>query len=381
MSLADGPLIDEKRTTLASMLRSNGYQTSMVGKWHLGFKPFLQDKKQEPDYSAALTGGPIDRGFDSFFGMHASLDLPPYFYIRGRAPVQLPKTTIRANDSLGSDENWNRIQGAFWREGRISEDFDFDQVTPRFFSEAVNVIESHTAAGQTKPLFLYLALPSPHTPWLPLPQYRGKSGAGMYGDFVLQVDAGVGRVIQALEKAGIEQNTLLLFSSDNGPVWYDKDIERFHHRAVGQLRGMKFASWEGGHRMPFLTSWPARIPANSTSHRTVAFADVFATLASIVGADDLPVGTAEDSISFLPWLLNPASPPEVRPSIIHDSRTIRNGRWKLIMPKTNRKNQQTLEPELYDLKNDLSETNNLYDAESDLAKRLEQELTEFLSSM
>lgn len=191
LSLAKGPLIEEGRMTIASLLRDHGYATAMVGKWHLGFDPFLQDKKAAVDYSQPLSGGPVDCGFDSFFGMHASLDLPPYFYIRDRSPVMPPTAEASANSSTGGSEGWNNIQGAFWRAGKVAPNFEFDQVTPRLFEEAVNVIQGHGAGHNDKPLFLYLALPSPHTPWLPVDRFRGRSGAGMYGDFVLQVDAGI----------------------------------------------------------------------------------------------------------------------------------------------------------------------------------------------
>ena len=154
-------------------------------------------------------------------------------------------------------------------------------MTPRLVKEAVAVISAHGGEKKEQPLFLYLALPSPHTPWLPLDRFKGKSGAGMYGDFVLQVDAAVGQVMSALKAAGMADDTLLLFSSDNGPVWYEKDIKRFEHDAVGGLRGMKFALWEGGHRMPFVVRWPGRVAAASTCHQTIVFSDLLKTLADM----------------------------------------------------------------------------------------------------
>ena len=134
MSLSKGPLIEKSRMTTASMLRDQGYATAMVGKWHLGFDPFLQNKQSPADYSNPLQGGPVDRGFDSFFGMHASLDLPPYFYIRGRRPVTPPTGDVQANSSTEGPEGWNNIQGAFWRTGKISPDLELAKVNPRFFS-------------------------------------------------------------------------------------------------------------------------------------------------------------------------------------------------------------------------------------------------------
>jgi len=377
MSLANGPLIENGRMTLASLLRGHGYATAMVGKWHLGFDPFLQNQQAPADYSKPLRGGPVDCGFDSFLGMHASLDLPPYFYIRDRSPVMPPTNDVAANSSTDGPEGWNNIQGAFWRKGRIAPGLEFDQVTPRFFDEAVSVIQKNQTENKGKPLFLYLALPSPHTPWLPLKEFRGKSGAGMYGDFVLQVDAGIGRILAALEAAGIDEDTLVLFSSDNGPVWYEKDIEKFGHDAVGGLRGMKFSSWEGGHRMPFLVRWPRRIAKGSDCRQPVAFSDVFATFAELVESKQLPEGTAEDSISFLPWLVDAGKPRASRPPIIHDRSTIRDGDWKLILPKQRRKSKNKSTTELYNLKSDLAEQTNLISQHPKIVERLKQQLLSF----
>lgn len=380
MSLAKGPLIEAQQTTVASMLKAQGYATAMVGKWHLGFDPFLQDQKNPADYSKPLTGGPVDCGFDSFFGMHASLDLPPYFYIRDRRPVMPPTGDTAANDSINGPEGWNNIQGAFWRKGKIAPDLKFDQVTPRFFAEATKVISSHDNQNGKRPLFLYLALPSPHTPWLPAKKFQGQSGAGMYGDFVLQVDEGVGQVLDAVNKAAIEDNTLVIFSSDNGPVWYDKDREKFGHDAVGGLRGMKFSSWEGGHRMPFLVRWPRLIKQPRTCEQTIVFSDVLATLAQAAGNASVPAGMAEDSVSFFPHLAEDL-PPAKRPPVIHNNSAIRDGNWKLILPKGKRSRRG--EPntvQLYNVRNDIGEKTNLISQNADKAEALKQKLQSFIEA-
>ena len=378
MRLADGPLIDEGRMTVASMLRNQGYATAMVGKWHLGFDPYLQDQQNPADYSQPLTGGPVDTGFDRYFGMHASLDLPPYFYIRDRRPVMAPTERAGANDSQGTDENWNNIQGAFWRAGQISPDLEFDAVTPRFIDESIEVIETHAASEAKRPLFLYLALPSPHTPWLPLERFRGQSGAGMYGDFMMQVDHGIGRLLNALATHDMEKNTLVLFSSDNGPVWYDKDREKFGHDAVGGLRGMKFSSWEGGHRMPFLVRWPGTIASGSVCEQTVSFADVFSTFADLTGLKSIPEGMAEDSVSFASYLKDSDQPNTGRAPIIHNRSAIRDGDWKYIEQGGRRGAANG--PELYNLKTDLGEQDNLAEAQPEIAERLRQGLRDFLNA-
>ena len=204
----------------------------------------------------------------------------------------------KPNDSVDGPEGWNKIQGAFWREGFIGSDFHMEEVTPRLAAETVNLIRKYAATEKQKPLFCYLALPSPHTPWLPLEKYRGKSGAGMYGDFVMQVDGVIGQVMSALDETKLADNTLIFFSSDNGPVWYDKDTERFHHSSTGGLRGMKFSPWEGGHRMPFIARWPAKIKAGSTSEQTIIFSDLFATLAELVDAKKIPKDSGEGQRQF-----------------------------------------------------------------------------------
>ena len=379
-----GPILEEGRATIASLLRDNGYQTAMVGKWHLGFdqKGLATGKKIDGfafDFDQPLTGGPVDRGFETLFGMHASLDIPPYFYIADRTPTMTPTETIGDRTSVGGPEDWTRIQGEFWRGGAVAPDFKHIEVTPRFADEASKVIENRDEA---RPLFLYLALPSPHTPWLPTEEFVGKSGAGMYGDFVMQVDAVVGKIMTNLETAGIDDNTLILFTSDNGPVWYDKDTDRFGHRSTGPLLGAKGSAWEGGHRMPFIARWPDRIEAGSQTDQTISFVDVFATFADLAGQKQITEGTAEDSVSFLPVLLNPTGKYEPRPPILHSNRVIREGDWKLIDTKINRgftsDRSKNYPLELFNLAEDLSEENNLIEEMPEKAKYLRVKMKQIL---
>ena len=386
-SLSDRvPTIVEGRATLAGMLRDKGYRTAMVGKWHLGFD--RKGKKSDPgsrggpgfNYEQPLTGGPVDRGFDSFFGMHASLDIPPYFYIKDRTATTPAFSRIEASTSVGGTEGWNKIQGEFWRSGDIAKDFKHDEVTPRFADEAVRVIRSH---GHAKPLFLYFALPSPHTPWLPGEEFVGKSNAGMYGDFVMAVDSVVGQLLRAVEQAGMNENTLILFSSDNGPVWYDKDESRFGHRSVGPLRGAKGSAWEGGHRVPFIVKWPGHVRAGTRSEHPIAFADVFATLAEVAGDESgLESGTAEDSVSFFPVLLRPDGDHEPRPPILHGGKVIRDGDWKLINTKGSRgftaDRNKKYEVALYNLREDLSEQTNLAKTKPEKVVELREKIAKIL---
>jgi arylsulfatase A-like enzyme len=363
-------VIEEGTETVAHLLKNHGYTTAMVGKWHLGFEG-PPDSKELFDYSKPLRGGPRDRGFDSFFGMHASLDIPPYFYIRGRSAVMSPTETIEANDSRGGKDDWNQIQGAFWRKGPIAPNIKLEDVTPRFADEAVKVIRAHS--DKNHPLFLYLALPSPHTPWLPSPKFRSKSGAGMYGDFVMQVDAVVGQILAALDEANMGDDTLVIFSSDNGPVWYDKDTQRFKHSSTGNFRGMKNTSYEGGHRMPFIARWPGHVTPGSVSEQTLVFSDLYATLAELLGEESRPGHVAEDSVSFLPWLLDDEKAVEARPAIVHDRQTLREGDWKLILPKN-----KDAAAELYNLREDPSEKLNRIKEDPKRAQRMRSQLERIL---
>ncbi len=238
------PLIEAGQMTIASLARSQGYRTAMIGKWHLGFA--------EQGYDRPLPGGPVDRGFDTFFGIRASTDIPPYFYIRDDRAVTPPTDSIEENHSAG----WSPIQGAFWRAGGIAPDLQLERVLPRFTDEALDVIRDHARNNDGKPLLLYLAYPAPHTPWLPDAEFIGKSGASMYGDFAVMVDTMIGRVLDALRDAEMAEDTLVLFTSDNGPVWFPADVARFGHDSAGGLRGMKGDAWECGHRVPFVVRWP-----------------------------------------------------------------------------------------------------------------------------
>lgn len=379
MNVNKGPIIENDRPTIATLLRDSGYQTAMVGKWHQGFVNQPKGSKTQFDYSRPLTGGPADRGFDSYFGIHTSLDIPPYFYIRDRKPTANPTEMVAAKDSVGDGEGWNKIQGAFWRKGPIAPDYKHEEVTPRFISEATEVITNYGSSKKEKPLFLYLALPSPHTPWLPLEEFRGKSKVGMYGDFVIQVDAAIGRVLASLDANDLTKDTLVIFSSDNGPVWYDKDRKRFNHDSTGGLRGMKAGSWEGAHRMPFIVRWPGKTKAGATCDQTIAFSDVFATFAELVNSE----AKGEDSVSFLPWILDATKPAAPRPAIVHDEWSIREGDWKYIVARKRGTlgggPVNTFPAELYNLDKDRGEKNNLIDQQPELAKKLDARLKAVLA--
>lgn len=369
-----GPVIEPGRTTLASLLKERGYATGMVGKWHLGFEGGIAF-----DYTRPLRGGPIDRGFDTFFGIHASTDIPPYFYVRDDRAVAAPTGKIEA----GSSPGWSKIQGAFWRAGPIAPDLKLEEVMPRFTREAVSWLEQRAGKDKQQPFFLHLCFTAPHTPWLPVGKSRG-SPIPLYGDFVGQVDDAVGEILAVLARKGVADNTLVIFTSDNGPVWYPADVQRLGHASSGPWRGMKGDAWEGGHRMPFIVRWPGRTPAGAVNPTTFSFVDLLATFAEITGAT-VPRDAGEDSFSLLPALLG--QQPRPRPPVIALSSrgvlSLREGSWKLIpalgsggfsVPATQRPVESGPTGQLYDLAADPSEQNNLWQQKPDVVSRLSAEL-------
>ncbi|MEM9018827.1 MAG: arylsulfatase, partial [Verrucomicrobiota bacterium] len=368
-------VIKENEDTVGKLLQRNGYTTAMVGKWHLGF--------DESGYENPLPGGPVHRGFDTYFGIRASTDIPPYFYIKGDKAVMPPTLEIEARNT----EGWTDIQGEFWRAGGISPDLKLHEVLPRFSDEAIEVVKNHDGEN---PLFLYLAYPAPHTPWLPTEQFVGKSGAGMYGDFMMMVDDEIGRVLDSLEEAEMKEDTLVLFSSDNGPVWFEQDVEKFDHRSVGPLRGIKAGAWEGGHRVPFLARWPGVVESGSKSEDLVSFVDVISTFAEIVG-EELPAGSGKDSFSFLSSLKGESRDPRP-PLVVAGGRkvtSIRSGNWKYLNGRGSggfseryaKKSAKEGPPvQLFDLSEDIGETTNLEAEYPEVVERLDAELERILSS-
>lgn len=351
-------LIEKDRMTLASLVRQRGYGTAIIGKWHLGL-----GTAQSTDFSRPLEPGPNALGFDHFFGIAASLDMPPYVFVENASVTAAPTGTVAAS------EHHRRGGSGFWRAGAIAPGFTHAGVLPALTERAISFI-SHQSVD--KPFLLYLALTAPHTPWMPTPEFQGKSGAGPYGDFVGQVDVSVGRVLHALDSAKLRENTLVIFTSDNGAHWLPSDIEKWGHRANGRLRGQKADIWEGGHRVPFVARWPGRIPAGTTRPDLIGLVDLFATIAAIVDVP-LPRDAGEDSVNVLPLLLDAERTSPIRQSIVHHSGegvfAIRRGAWKLSLalgsggfsePREVLPKPGGPEGELYNLEADPEEQHNLW---------------------
>jgi arylsulfatase A-like enzyme len=343
MNWQSEPLIDANRLTMPGILQNNGYRTGMVGKWHLGF--------DYSDYNN-LTGGPVDRGFDYYYGISRSLDQPDYYYIEDRKAVEPPTEEMEASAGYGK----NGWQGAFWRAGKAGKNFKHDEVLNNFIQKSIDFIEDD--GNSSNPFFLYLALASPHTPWLTSEEFKGTSEIGDWGDWVAENDHAIGKLVDAVYKSGLKENTLIFFTSDNGPVWWPIDIETYGHRSTSLYRGMKFDAWEGGHRMPFIASWPGTIEAGSQSDRIVSNTDMLATFADLIG-ESLPEEAGVDSYSFLDALYKKEGSELIREVIVGRPEYIRKGDWKLIGTD-----------QLYNLGTDPSEQNNVIENNKEIASEL-----------
>ena len=371
---ASQPLIEADRPTVASVLKSRGYITGCIGKWHLGLGwktargTTPNDADTVIDYARPVTGGPVALGFDEFFGIPASLDMAPYVYLRGDRVVTAPTASIEKRGGL-----------AYYRGGTIAPDFDHERVLPDLTREAVSFIDRHAPADA--PFFLYFPLPAPHTPVLPVESARGRSQAGEYGDFVVQVDDTVGAVLDALERNGVTNETLVVFTSDNGSTM--QPMRAYDHLPSAHLAGRKSDAWEGGHRVPFIVRWPGVVAAGSTFDETTCQTDLMATVAAISGAV-LPAGAGEDSISILPALTGSlAAETPLRETTIHHSINgtfaIRHGRWKLILGRgsggwSSKGAEGDPEVQLYDLSADVSESTNVFDRYPDVVADLRARL-------
>ena len=374
-------LIAPDRRTIASVLRDQGYQTACIGKWHLGWDwNNIEAGKDSVDFSKPITNGPTTRGFDYFYGIIASLDMAPYVYVENDMPTALPdRETV--NDGM-----------KYWRKGPTASDFDHEQTLPNFINRAVDYI--HDKSKDDKPFYLYLPLPAPHTPILPIKEYQGKSGLNPYGDFVLMVDDMVGKVMNALKEAGVDDNTILVFSTDNGcspQAKFDELQEKGHYPSY-IYRGHKADLFDGGHRIPCAVRWPAKIKPH-TVNQTVCLTDFFATFATIADYQ-LKDSEGEDSYNILPLLLNEKEGDVIREATVHHSIngdfTIRKGEWKLLLspssggwsfpkPKKDDEMIKTLPSvQLYNMKTDPAEKNNVYAEHPEVVKELKDLMIKYV---
>lgn len=387
------PLIEKDEQTLATLLKEAGYYTGMVGKWHMGYKwtrkrnfkqaPHMQGAGWEIDFTKAA-GSPLRNGFDYHFGILASLDMPPYVYIDQDLAVSNPTVSKGYMKS-----NQGSLLSAAQAEGRIGPadpSFTAEGVLPTFSQKSVEFIQS--SAAKEQPFFLYLSLTSPHTPHTPSAQWQGRSGINTYGDFLMETDWVVGQVQAALEESGVADETFVLFSADNGasPKADFKKLAEYNHFPSGPLRGTKADIFEGGHRVPTIVSWPGKVEAGTSTDRLISLADVYATIADIIGEDSKE---AADSISFLPTIMGEAQD-ERSAIVMHSFRgtfAIRQGDWKLCFgggsggfshPAKHVKG--TPKWQLYNLANDIGEATNLYDSHPGKVKELHALMMQYIEN-
>jgi len=381
-----GPLIAPDRLTIGSLAKQHGYRTAAIGKWHLGWdwpiapqqrNLLLAPKKPGKDdeagpagigpvataeqkavwrdiFSKSIAGGPITRGFDQYFGTDVP-NWPPYCFIENDRTLGIPTEFLPA---ANFKNNLASTQGPALKDWRLED------ILPALGDRASAFITE--AAKQPAPFLLYLPLTAPHTPLAVTTEWQGKSSLNTYADFVMQTDATVGRVLDALEKSGAADHTLVLFTSDNGCAPYigAADLEKMGHYPSGPLRGYKSDAWEGGHRMPFIVRWPGIVKPGTTCGHLVHQADLMATFAEILGTR-LPDNAGEDSFSLLPLLKGEDRP--IRENAVSASSrgtpAVRLGSWKYIAAPGSggwgTGGDQSQPVQLYNLADDIGETKNL----------------------
>jgi len=422
------PLIDAQRLTAPQLLKNHGYSTACIGKWHLGFDwptkdgqpaTFNPDRPCNVDFTKPIANGPTTRGFDYYFGVDVP-NFPPFCYIENDRTVGQPidpesianfiKMTTKHRDRFPGNWHTNMLPvGAhtcLW-VGPILSDWNWEDIQPELGRRAEAFIERASKDPSRKPFFLYFSLTGPHSPVVPTKEFISKSKAGDHGDFVVQIDAMIGQLMETLERAGVAENTIVIFTSDNGPdtcdsQWgaYNRAL-MFGHYSMGPLRGVKRDTWEGGHRVPFIVRWPAKIKPGGVSDEVISHVDFIATCAALLDAK-LPENMAEDSYNVLPALLGEPHEKPIRPAMVLNSSmgdyAIRGGDWIYIdaptgdstllanMPgggepvwlKRERGYTHDLTPGLlYNLKEDISQRHNLYAEHPEKVKELKALLEKY----
>lgn len=376
------PLIQADRMTMPKMLRKQGYRTACIGKWHLGMnfptiynqKPIDTAEEYNLDFSQNITGGPCDVGFDYYFGIDAP-NYPPYCFIENNRILSIPNQFYPANLVMDT------------RAGRGMQNWNMEEVLPTLEQKSIHFIDEAARAAQ--PFFLYLPLTSPHSPIVPTAEFREQSKLNKYADFVMQTDAVVGKIMDALKSNGIADNTIVVFTSDNGcsPHANFQQLEEKGHHPSYIFRGMKSDLFEGGHHVPCMVSWPAKVSPRRVE-QTICLNDFMATFASIVNYQ-LGDDEAEDSYNISPLLINDSYNRTIREAIVHHSIdgsfAIRQGKWKLLLslysggwsePKTAL--NFSFGYQLYNLETDAEENQNLYSHYPQIAKELRTLLERYI---
>ena len=370
------PLIDVDRNTMGTMLSKQGYHTACIGKWHLGWD-WAFDENKEVDFSKPIKNGPTTRGFDYFYGIAASLDMSPYVYVENDRVTALPNRIARKYDGI-----------LLQRKGPQGADFEHIDCLPNFSKRALDYIAAQSDADA--PFFLYLPLTAPHTPILPTKEFQGKSGLSPYGDFVLMIDNLVGEIVSVLKKKGQLDNTIIVFTSDNGCAPYAdiKGMEKAGHVPNYIYRGAKADLYDGGHRLPLIMSWGNRFYKREVSD-LFSLTDFYATFAEITGYK-LKDNEAEDSFSI--WKFLEGKGKFKRKDLVHHSVdgsfSIRTPEWKLLFcphsggwsyPRKNEENISRFPPhQLYNMTTDVIEQQNIEDQHPDLIKKYSRIMRKYI---
>jgi len=388
--------IERTQLNMASMLKKHGYQTAAVGKWHLGYGTATDSPKWRTDFTAELSPGPLDIGFDYHFGVPANHGDVTGVYVENRYVHGLRSGNIPANLKLPAVEDSDDYQATYTKDDTESKRNDplaidaprrvNERVMPVLTDKAIRFIEQQKAGT---PFFLYFTPVAVHNPITPDKDLAGKSKAGLYGDWIHELDRSVGRILDTLDQQGLAKNTLVIFTSDNGGVTASGRVgtpqdlaEKAGLKVNGALRGRKHSIWRGGFNVPFLVRWPGHVPANSTSDAMISVADILATTAAIVG-EPLPESSkaAEDSYNVLPAFTGDPKTPIRADMIVHSSDgvfAIRKGPWKWIegvpVDETTAASRRTradeFRPQLYNLRDDPAETKDVSAAHPEVVKEL-----------
>ena len=383
------PLIAANRPTLPGFLKQTGYRTLCIGKWHLGWEwsgpqpgrmtePRNSQKELTWDYTQPIRSGPTTRGFDYYFGTDVP-NFPPFTFIENDRVVVQPTERYKVDDSQGVN-----LPRGF--EGSPSAPgWKFEDILPELTRRAVRQI--HDLAKREQPFFLYFSLTSPHEPVSPSKAFKGRSGIAPVADFLMETDWSVGEVLKALDEAGVAEQTLVIFTADNGHSHYTgwEKLVAAGHKPSGPYRGHKGDIWEGGHRVPLIARWPGRIAANTQNAQLVCLIDAFATVAEVVGKP-LPAAAAEDSFSFLPALLGKTSDAPRRTTLVNHSNhgefAYRDGPWKLVFRNRDALQKARGKPtiaELYNLEMDIAERNDLASQKPEVVARLRNALEQVIA--
>lgn len=386
-----------ERLTLPEMLQKKGYHTAAIGKWHLGWdwnairkknvkspagekgKKKKSNSFENYDWTKSIPNGPLDHGFDHYFG-DTVINFPPYAWIEDDKLVKAPDTIMKTG-------GWKKIKEGGWecRPGPMCSDWDPYQNIPTTTQKGVDYIKSQ--AKTDEPFFLYFAYPSPHAPIIPNDEFDGKSKAGPYGDLVFETDDSIGRLLTALEESGQADNTIVIFSADNGPekYAYARD-KKYNHWSAKPFRGLKRDIYEGGHHVPFIVKYPGVAKAGTTCTSLVSQIDIMATLAAVVGFDLPKENAAEDSHNILPLIKGEKK--VIRRSHIHNTRAkqyaIRHHDWLLVAHKDGymsgrnkdweKKHDYQADDgqpvELYNLKKDIGQRHNIAAKHPEVVKEL-----------